>query len=106
MFDKDEAGRPTRRFGGVEFVPATIQVKTHGDSGTPRFARSIDNETRYNDVAPLVYGTAWYQPPIIFARNDGNLTHMEVLLGCGEMSDVVTVLVNGVEIPKAVDGRI
>src|SRR6185437_12065920 len=49
-------------------------------------------------VVPLVYGTAWYQPPITFARNDGNLTHMEVLLGMGQIENVVTVVVNGVEI--------
>ena len=43
----------------------------------------VDNLALYNDYVPLVYGTAWYQPPIVFARNDGNLTHMEVLLGMG-----------------------
>jgi len=32
------------------------------------------NEARYNDFVPMVYGTAWYNPPIVFARNDGNLT--------------------------------
>jgi hypothetical protein len=103
MFDRDWAGRSTRRFGGVEYVPSTIQVKGHGESST-HASSLIDNEARYNDVVPLVYGTAWYQPPIVFGRNDGNLTHLEVLLGCGEMTGVVSVLVDGVEIPKAVNG--
>ena len=47
----------------------------------------------------MVYGTAWYEPLVVFARNDGNLTRMEVLLGIGQMQGVVTVLVNGVQIP-------
>ena len=46
-------------------------------------AAAVENEGRYNDFVPLVYGIAWYRPPIVFARNDGNLTHMEVLLGMG-----------------------
>jgi len=41
------------------------------------------NQARYNDYVPMVYGTAWYYPPVVFARNDGNLTRMEVLLGVG-----------------------
>ncbi len=40
-----------------------------------------------------------------FARNDGNLTHMEVLLGMGPIQGVVTVLVNDIEIPLARDGH-
>jgi len=52
----------------------------------------------------MVYGTAWYAPPVVFARNDGNLTRMEVLLGLGEMEGVLKVLVNDVEIPAGVPG--
>ena len=62
------------------------------------------NEARYNDFVPMVYGTAWYTPPVVFARNDGNLTRMEVLLGMGEMQGVLKVLVNDVEIPAGVAG--
>ena len=42
---------------------------------------------------------------MVFARNDGNLTRMEVLLGIGEMQGVLKVLVNDVEIPAGVDGH-
>jgi len=104
MFDTDAASHVTRNFGGIEFVPAQIQVRSFGESGT-HLSPLIDNQARYNDFVPLVYGTAWYQPPITFARNDGNLTHMEVLLGMGEIEDVVTVVVNGVEIPQAQIGK-
>ena len=61
---------------------------------------AVENEGRYNDFVPLVYGTAWYRPPIVFARNDGNLTHMEVLLGMGEIEGVTKVLVNDIELPS------
>ena len=91
------------RFGGVEFVPAQIEVRSFGEAGT-HLSPIIANEARYNDFVPLVYGTAWYQPPVVFARNDGNLTHLEVLLGMGEIEDVIKVVVNDVEIPEGVNG--
>lgn len=91
------------RFGGNSFVPASVLVRSYGEKGSHASPVS-DNEAKYNDVVPLVYGTAWYQPPVIFARNDGNLTRMEVLLGMGEVDGPVKVLVNDVEIPQGVDG--
>lgn len=103
MFDADVASQATRRFGGVEFVPAQIDVRSFGEKGT-HLSPILDNQARYSDYVPLVYGTAWYKPPTVFARNDGNLTRMEVLLGMGEMKDVVKVLVNGVEIPEGQSG--
>jgi hypothetical protein len=91
-------------FGGLEFVPPAISVRTFGDKNWHTSAVAV-NGARYNDFVPMVYGTAWYQPPVVFARNDGNLTRMEVLLGIGEMQGVVKVLVNDVEIPIGVAGR-
>ena len=90
-------------FGGLEFVPPAIQVRTYGDKNWHASAVQA-NEARYNDFVPMVYGTAWYNPPVVFARNDGNLTRMEVLLGLGEMQGVLKVLVNDVEIPAGVAG--
>ncbi len=90
------------RFGGLEFVPPAIAVRSYGkDWSTSAVAV---NQARYNDFVPMVYGTAWYQPMVVFARNDGNLTRMEVLLGVGQMQGVQTVLVNGYEIPLGVSG--
>lgn len=103
MFDRDSFGRLTRRFGGIEFVPPAILVRGHGEKGYHLSAVS-ENEGRYNDFVPMVYGTAWYAPPIVFARNDGNLTRMEVLLGMGEIEQVLKVLVNDVEIPEGQAG--
>ncbi len=104
MFDRDGAGRETRRFGGVEFVPPSIEVRTHGEKSYHTSA-AVENEARYNDFVPVVYGTAWYEPPIVFARNDGNLTRLEVLLGIGEVQDVLRVLVDDVEIPMGAAGE-
>jgi hypothetical protein len=103
MFDKDSAGQTTRRFSGIEFVPPAIQVRGHGES-SGRLSSLVSLDTRYNDVVPAIYGMGWMQAPVVFSRNDGNLTRSEVLLGLGEIEDVVKVLVNGFEIPRAVDG--
>jgi hypothetical protein len=98
MFDTDTSGRHTRRFGGIEFVPAAVEVRSYGEKSY-HFSAVSENASRYNDFVPVVYGTAWCAPPIVFARNDGNLTHVEVLLGMGEINGVLKVLVNDIEIP-------
>jgi hypothetical protein len=91
------------RFGGLEYLPPVISVRGYGKSWT-----SSDlsvNQGQYNDFVPMVYGTAWYEPMVAFARNDGNLTRMEVLLGIGQMQGVITVLVNDIQIPLGVSGQ-
>ena len=103
MFSVDSSSNVTARFGGMEFVPPQIQVRAFGEKGT-NLSPVIDNLALYNDPVPLVYGTAWYAPPIVFARNDGNLTRMEVLLGMGQIDSVAMVIVNGIEIPQAQSG--
>ncbi len=98
MFSTDSAGHATRTFGAIEFVPPTTVVRSYGEKGNHQSA-PLMNEARYNDFVPLVYGTAWYAPLVIFSRNDGNLTHMDVLLGMGVMESVIKVLINDVDIP-------
>ncbi len=104
MFDRDSAGNPTRRFGGVEFVPPSVLVRAYGERSF-HVSAVAENEGRYNDFVPIVYGTGWYAPPIVFARNDGNLTRLEVLLGMGEIQDVLKVVVNDVDIPAGRAGE-
>src|SRR3984893_3885759 len=98
MFRQDGAQNSTQRFGGIEFVPSATLVRSYGEAGR-HWSAVAYNEARYNDFVPLVYGTLWYSPKIVFARNDGNLTRMEVLLGMGEISNVIKVLVNDIDIP-------
>ena len=103
MFRQDSRGNATRRFGGIEFVPSTTMVRSYGERGY-HVSPLLENEGRYNDFVPLVYGTGWYAPPVVFGRNDGNLTRLEVLLGMGEIQGVLKVVVNDVEIPPGQTG--
>lgn len=103
MFDTDSRSNVTRRFGGIEFVPPSIVVRSYG-AKTSQLSIPLPNQALYNNCVPLTYGTGWYTPPIVFARNDGNLTHVEVLLGMGPIDSVITVVVNNTEIPAGVSG--
>jgi hypothetical protein len=103
MFSTDSNNQVTRRFGGIEFLPPAIQVRSYGEKGS-HLAIPLPNLALYNDFVPLVYGTGWYEPPIVFARNDGNLTHFEILLGAGQLTSVLKVIVNDIEIPAGVAG--
>ncbi len=111
MFSIDNAGNTTARFGGLEFVPSTVMVRTSGSS-TTHLSPLVDNSALYNDPVPIVYGQGWLKAPVVFSRNDGNLTHMEVLLGMGQIGNqlgtgsngtnfngVLKVVVNDIEIP-------
>ncbi len=103
MFHSDSSGRSTGRFGGLEYVPASILVRGNGQAGY-QLSAVIDNQARYNDSVPLIYGTQWHSPDVVFSRNDGNLTRMEVLLGMGEIQSILQVVVAGVEIPAGQAG--
>jgi hypothetical protein len=110
MFAKDNSGNVTQRFGGFEFVPSTITVRTSG-SKTSHLSPLLDNTALYNDPVPLVYGTGWLKAPVIFSRNDGDLTHMEVLLGSGALQTmpqgptVLKAVVSDIEIPLKVPSQ-
>ncbi len=103
MFSQDAQGNETRRYGGFEFVPSAINVRTAGDK-TSHISPLLDNSAKFNDPVPLVYGTGWLKSPVIFSRNDGNLTHMEALLCAGSIQGVLKVVVNDIEIPLYVPG--
>jgi len=104
MFSSDASGHVTQRFGGFEFVPSAIMVRTSG-AKTSHLSPVLDDAAKYNDAVPIVYGTGWIKALVIFARNDGNLTHMEALLGMGTIQSVMKVVVNDIEIPLAVQGQ-
>jgi hypothetical protein len=104
MFSKDGANATTQRFSGIEFVPPTILVRGHGES-SGRLSNLVSIDTRFNDVVPAVYGMGWLQAPVVFSRNDGNLTRCEVLLGLGEIEGVIKVVADGYEIPEGITGQ-
>lgn len=103
MFSSDNSGNVTERFGGFEFVPSAIMVRTAGAT-TSHLSPVLDDAAKYNDAVPIVYGTGWIKAVVVFARNDGNLTHMEALLSMGVIQSVMKVVVNDIEIPQAVPG--
>lgn len=103
MFSEDNQGRRTARFGGFQFLPPTIQVRGHGEKQV-RLAEASAGTARTGDLVPLLYGTSWIQPPIVFSRSDGNYVHFEVLLASGPIERVRTVRVEGKEIPEGVPG--
>ncbi len=103
MFTIDTSGRQTGRFGGLEYLPPTILVRGAGQKNS-QLSAVQDNTAAYNDFVPLVYGTQWTNPDVVFSRNDGNLTRMEVLLGMGTIQGVLSVLVDDIQIPQGVHG--
>jgi hypothetical protein len=103
MFNIDTSNRQTGRFGGIEYLPPTILVRGAGQQNS-QLSAVQDNTAAYNDFVPLVYGTQWTTPDVVFSRNDGNLTRMEVLLGMGVITGVLTVLVDDIQIPQGVAG--
>ncbi len=104
MFAADAGGRATGRYGGLEYVPASILVRGAGQKNS-QMSNVQSNQAAYNDPVPLIYGTQWHRPDVVFSRNDGNLTSMEVLLCMGEIQGVLTVLVDDIVIPQGVNGR-
>jgi len=104
MFDRDGQNRPTARFGGFQFLPPSVMVRAYGERDSA-LSEALDNRAKSNDAVPLAYGTNWYQPPVVYTRSDGNLTHCEVLLGLGEMEAVHKVVASGVEIPAGETGK-
>ncbi len=103
MLQRDSNNLATARFGGFAFLPPSVTVRTHGEKSTST-ADAIDGRARANDAVPLVYGTAWITAPVIFSRNDGNLTHCEALLSSGPIEAIHQVLLNGVEMPLGISG--
>jgi len=72
---------------------------------TSHLSALVDNTAKYNDAVPIVYGTGWLKSPVIFSRNDGNLTHMETLVGLGPISSILKVVVADIEIPLPTPGQ-
>lgn len=104
MFGRDQQGSGTSRFGGFQTLPPSVVVRAYGEKAS-RLSEAVDGRARSNDAVPLVYGTGWVSAPVIFARNDGNLTHCEVLVAQGPIAQVLRVVANGVALPPGEAGK-
>ena len=83
-------------------MPPTILVRGAGRR-IAAFGGAGQSVARYNNFVPLIYGTQWRLHDVVFSRNDGNLTRLEVLLwGWATIEGILKVLVNDIEIPRAV----
>lgn len=95
------------RFRGVTFAPPERwNSRGYLDGKTIEGANS-PNDAKYGESTPMVYGTAWMEPPILNVIGDANSTRMEVMLCLGDLGGsgttnpgrVLKVIVNDVEVP-------
>jgi len=85
MFSADSMGRITARFAGCDALEGQL-----GKVAAPSNAGFV----------PVVYGTCWVEPPIVFTRQSGGLNHYQLLLAQGPIQGIVKVLANRYEIPE------
>ena len=104
MFRSDQQGSETARFGGFQSLPPSVMVRGYGEKSS-RLSEAVDGRARSNDAVPLVYGTGWVSAPVIFARNDGNLTHCEVLIAQGPIDQILRVVAGGIALPAGEAGK-
>jgi hypothetical protein len=97
---KDNANRPTGRFGGIQWSIPTTSWSRGYVSGKWDEITTTENEAKYGDIVPLQYGPGWSDPLVLTTDgSDNNLTKMQVVLGWGQFTSVDMVLVNGTIIP-------
>lgn len=87
MFSADSNGRTTARFGGCDARETTLGASATGGIGG-------------HELIPVVYGTCWIDPPIVFSSQSGGLQHYQVLLGLGPIQGPLKVLANRFDIPE------
>lgn len=102
MYERDRSLSITGRFGGVQWRPPK---NFRGRSFATRKwvdGQNTGPEGKYGDPVPLIYGTAWVEPPVVNNLGDGeNTSRFEVLVGYGEVDRIVRVVVNDKEVPAA-----
>lgn len=86
------------RFGGIVWAGAVGGRFREYTSGSWNEAKANPNELRPGDYAPMVYGTAWVEPPVISVIPDGNYTRGEAVVCSGEVGDILRVVCNDTEL--------
>lgn len=92
----------TGRFGGYEWVPPVDSGKQRPYlSGNWEDIINVSNEARYGDYMRLCYGTTWVTPIVMGTWGDGNYTTFETAICFGQLTSIVRVLVNGIDVQQA-----
>ena len=97
---RETCTRPNR-FGGVTYIPPTgsMHVREY-TTGNWADVKANANEAKYGDYFPMLYGTAWIEPPVLNVIPDGNYTRGEFVV-CVGRAEVLRVVVNDVELSPA-----
>lgn len=106
QIEADNSMRGTGRFGGIRFDSPLAWSGRAFLSGNNEQGLNNQNDAKYNEFVPMVYGTAFNEPPVMNILGEGNSTRFEVLLCHGEIHDTTSttgpihaVIVNNVTIP-------
>jgi hypothetical protein len=91
------------RFSGVTWEPPQGGRSREYTSGQWLEIKNNANEAKYGDFYPIVYGTAWVEPPVINVTGDANYTRGECVVMAGEATQILRVIVNDVELSPATD---
>lgn len=98
--EKDSAGHPTARFGGVTWTPPNSYIsRGFGQSNNTKGFNAL-NEGKYNDYVPIGWGTYWIDPIVLNISGDANFTAMDVLLGHGQFSNIRHVICNDIDVDR------
>lgn len=111
QIEKDRAGRPTGRFGGIQFDPPLDWRGVSYTSGTKGVGLDNPNLAKFNDFFPMIYGTCFVDPVVMNVVGNPNSTKLEVALCVGQIHDALNtpgpiqaVVVNDYVIPWRLDG--
>jgi hypothetical protein len=90
------------RFGGITFqANSTFKERSFTENGKEVTGTNSNNEAKYNDFVPFVYGKGWLQPPVMNVIGGGDSTRFESVLCLGEVDNIDNVVVNDVMLQQA-----
>lgn len=102
----DLQGRPTGRFGGIDYQPPSSALVRPFIAGKWEEVFNNTNQAKYGDLIPINYGTTWVTPKVLWVSGDGNYTYFECLIGFNQLGYIYNVVVNGVRIPHTYNDTI
>lgn len=100
---RDTTNRATGRFTGVRFIPPDTWRGKGYESGKQESGQNSAREEKYSEFVPMVWGTAWVDPPVMQVMGDPNSTRGEVTVCSGEVEDIRLMLVNDIRLDQSTD---